>query len=131
MRLKGAEAVLIPTFGQKDEINRVLMRTRAYENGFFAVFNHPQQALVTDPDGDVLLDVMGDVEGVFCQDIDLARVQNKNLVVTASKLALYRPYAKKWKLAERWHKKPGELPRGWPDTQAAKPLGEEKAKQLL
>ena len=102
LRLKGAEAALIPTYGRKDEINRVMMRTRAYENGFFAAFSHPFQSLVTDPAGDVLLDVAGRREGVNCQDIDLSRIRPGVLIRAATRLKLYGPYAKDWGIAKRF-----------------------------
>jgi predicted amidohydrolase len=105
LRLKGAEAVLIPTYGRKDEMNRIMMRTRAYENGFYAVFSHAQQALVTGPKGQILLDEMGPEEKVFCVDIDLSKVDAKNLVISASELKLYEPYIEKWGLRERFGKR--------------------------
>ena len=107
LRLKGAEAALIPTFGSRGEINRVMMRTRAYENGFYVVFNHPYQSLVTDPRGDVLLDVNGDTEGMYCQDLDLDRVVPTRLLSDASELKLYKPYMKQWKKEKR-----GSSPKG-------------------
>ncbi len=102
LRLKGAEMILIPTYGMKNEMNKIMMQTRAYENGVFVAFNHPSQSLVTDPAGDVLLNVRSKAEGVFCQDVDLSRVTNKNLVVSAAGLKLYKPYAKKWGLKKKF-----------------------------
>jgi predicted amidohydrolase len=54
LRLKGARLILNPTYGFFGELNEAMMRTRSYENQCFIAFAHPQQGLVTAPNGRVV-----------------------------------------------------------------------------
>lgn len=54
LALKGARVILNPTYGMHNDLNLAMMRTRAYESELFIVFTHPQQALITGPEGEVV-----------------------------------------------------------------------------
>ena len=54
LRLKGAKLILNPTYGFHNDLNEAMMRTRSYENQCFIVFAHPQESLVTAPNGRVI-----------------------------------------------------------------------------
>lgn len=54
LAVKGAQIILVPAWGGHGEMNDVLMRTRAYENGVYVVFVHPKRCLVIDPDGTII-----------------------------------------------------------------------------
>ena len=74
LRLKGAEIILMPTYGMHHYDNRIWMQTRAYENGIFICFTHPNQSLITGPRGKVEAILESNVEDVLVHDIDLSRV---------------------------------------------------------
>jgi len=79
LRLKGAQLILNPTYGMHGDLNRAMMRTRSYENGVHICFAHPQQALVTGPDGSVEAELVSNVPDVLVHDIDLARQRHDHL----------------------------------------------------
>jgi predicted amidohydrolase len=54
LAVKGAQLILVPAWGMYGEINDVMMRTRAFENGVHVVFVHPKRCLIIDPDGTVI-----------------------------------------------------------------------------
>jgi len=50
---QGARLILNPSWGMFGELNEVMMRTRAYENGVWIVFAHVQGTLVLSPRGEL------------------------------------------------------------------------------
>jgi predicted amidohydrolase len=54
LAVKGAEIILVPAWGGYGEMNDAMMRTRAFENGVWVAFVHPQRALIVDPRGSVV-----------------------------------------------------------------------------
>lgn len=54
LAIKGAQLILNPSYGSYGEMNEVMMRTRAYENGVYAAFVHPQNTLIIDPKGAII-----------------------------------------------------------------------------
>ncbi len=72
LALKGARVVFNPTYGMHNDLNLCMMRTRAYESEILIVFTHPQQALITDPEGQVLRNDDDDSHRVIVTEIDLA-----------------------------------------------------------
>ena len=54
LAIKGAQFILVPSYGAYGEMNDVMMRTRAYENGVYVAFVHPKRCLIIDPKGTVL-----------------------------------------------------------------------------
>jgi predicted amidohydrolase len=46
--------ILVPAWGAYGEMNTILMRTRAYENGVWAAFVHPNRVLIIDPGGKIV-----------------------------------------------------------------------------
>ena len=54
LAIKGAQLILVPSYGMYGEINDVMMRTRAYENSVYVAFVHPQRCLIIDPKGTVI-----------------------------------------------------------------------------
>ena len=79
LRLRGAELILLPTWGWMGEGNTAIVRTRAYENGIPVCFVHPQQSLVCLPDGSVGAVLESNRPGVLVHRIDLAQnVRAKN-----------------------------------------------------
>ena len=54
LAIKGAQVILVPSYGMYGEMNDIMMRTRAYENGVWVVFVHPKRCLIIDPKGKVI-----------------------------------------------------------------------------
>lgn len=54
LALKGADILFVPAWGGYGEMNDLMMRVRAYENGVHLVFVHPKRALLIDASGTVL-----------------------------------------------------------------------------
>lgn len=78
-RLLGAELVAVPSYGMHDDLNLAMMRTRAYENGFFIAFAHPQESLVTGPGGEVGVDVRSDRDALVRCTVDLAKLNSSHI----------------------------------------------------
>ena len=83
LRLKGAEIILNPTWGNHGERNTAIMRTRAYENGIPVCFAHPEQALICLPDGSIGAVLESSEACVLVHDVDLTR--NKEAKSTEDK----------------------------------------------
>lgn len=54
LAIRGAQLILVPAWGMCGEMNDVMMRTRAYENGVHVAFIHPRRCLIIGPDGTVI-----------------------------------------------------------------------------
>jgi predicted amidohydrolase len=72
LALKGAQLVLVPAWGMSGEMNDVMMRTRAYENGVYVVFVHPRRILMIDPGGKVIASGSGDADEIVTAEFTLA-----------------------------------------------------------
>ena len=71
MALKGAQILLVPSYGSytdENGWNTILMRTRAYENGYPVVFSHPFQSLLIRHNGS--LPTIGGPDEVVYYDVD-------------------------------------------------------------
>jgi len=75
LALKGAEVIFNPTYGQCDEKNLWVMRTRSWESEIPIVFTHPRQSLVTDATGEVLINETFAVPGFSVCEINLTNVR--------------------------------------------------------
>ncbi len=104
LRLKGAEVILIPTWGMHHRDNQIWMQTRAYENGLFVCFTHPMQSFVTGPTGKIEAILESNVEDVLIHDIDLNQIVplrtrtkdvSKTHPIQNRYPELYRPLAEK------------------------------------
>lgn len=54
LAVKGARILLVPAWGSAGEMNDLMMRVRAYENGVWLAFVHPRRAMIIDPGGKVV-----------------------------------------------------------------------------
>jgi len=79
LAVKGAEVILMPTYGMWHEANECWMRTRAYENGVYVCFTHPNVSLITNPKGEVEAKLVGNVEDVLVHDLDLETVTHAHI----------------------------------------------------
>jgi predicted amidohydrolase len=71
LAIKGAQLILVPSYGMYGEINDVMMRTRAYENSVYVVFVHPKRSLIIDPKGKVIASNTGEGDQVVTGRITL------------------------------------------------------------
>lgn len=76
LALQGAQIILVPAYGMYGETNDILMRVRAYENGVYVAFVHPNRVLFIDPAGKILAQNQGDGDQVVSTTI---RLDNKGL----------------------------------------------------
>jgi predicted amidohydrolase len=74
LALKGARIIFNPTYGFHDEKNRRMMQTRSYESESFIAFTHPREALVTDPTGEIVVDITSEDVGFAVSEVDLTLV---------------------------------------------------------
>ena len=54
LAVKGAQVILVAAWGMYGEMNDVMMRTRAFENGVYICFVHPRRCLIIDPAGTIV-----------------------------------------------------------------------------
>jgi predicted amidohydrolase len=71
LAIKGAQIILVPAWGMCGEMNDVLMRTRAYENGVHVAFVHPKRCLIIDPDGTIIAQDSGTGDEIVKSKITL------------------------------------------------------------
>jgi predicted amidohydrolase len=71
LAIKGAQIILIPAWGMWGEMNDVMMRTRAFENGVHVAFVHPKRCLIVGPDGVVIGSDKGDGDEIVSSRIEL------------------------------------------------------------
>ena len=71
LRLQGARLILNPTYGFHGDFNDAMMRTRAFENQCFIAFTHPEQSLVTDPRGKIVVNEGRSRPGITLSELAL------------------------------------------------------------
>jgi predicted amidohydrolase len=71
LAIKGAQLILVPSYGGYGEMNDVMMRTRAYENSVYVAFVHPKRCLIVDPKGAVIAKDDGKDDQIVYADIKL------------------------------------------------------------
>jgi predicted amidohydrolase len=77
LKCKGAEMILIPTYGFHGERNQWWMCTRSYENECFVAFAHPEQSFVCNPDGFVEAYLESSAPGILVHDIDVSKCKTE------------------------------------------------------
>ncbi len=80
LALKGADVVFVPAWGGYGEMNDLMMRVRAYENGVHLAFVHPKRALVIDPGGHVLAQNAGEHDQIVLASISVPSVRKGSLL---------------------------------------------------
>ena len=60
LALQGADTIFVPAWGGYGEMNDLMMRVRAYENGVNLAFVHPNRALLIDSGGKVIAESKGE-----------------------------------------------------------------------
>ncbi|MDO8589143.1 MAG: carbon-nitrogen hydrolase family protein [Armatimonadota bacterium] len=88
---KGAQIIFTPSSGMHGGINDTMMITRAYENGVYVLFVHPEDCLIINPHGDIIARYKGDSRVVIA-DLDLSLVGDGP--ISGRKPEVYRDLAK-------------------------------------
>ena len=76
LALKGALIIFNPTYGMCCDLNLAMMRTRAYESEVYIVFTHPQQALITGPEGEIITNINSKSKSYVITEIELEKVKH-------------------------------------------------------
>ena len=71
LAIKGAQLILVPAWGERGEMNEVMMRTRAYENSVYVAFVHPKRCLIIDPKGNVMARDQAELDQIVMARIEL------------------------------------------------------------
>lgn len=79
LRVRGAQMILLPTYGMRHEANTMWMRTRAYENECWLAFCHPDVGYICDANGDIAAWLESNVPGILVHDIDLSVGANEKM----------------------------------------------------
>lgn len=69
LALRGAQLILVPAWGGYGEMNDIMMRVRAYENGVWLSFVHPKRCLIIDPSGKIVAKDAGEFDQVVMATI--------------------------------------------------------------
>lgn len=75
LSVKGAQLILVPAWGSYSELNDIMMRVRAYENGVWLAFVHPKRCLVIDPRGHIIAQNDGEQDQIVTAQISTAKVR--------------------------------------------------------
>lgn len=73
LALKGARIIFNPTYGAHNTLNEHMMQTRSYESEIFISFTHPEQSLVTGPEGEIINNEKSADVNFTITEIDLAK----------------------------------------------------------
>jgi predicted amidohydrolase len=79
LALKGAQFILVPAWGAYGEMNDIMMRVRAYENGVWLAFVHPRRCLIIDPGGKVIASNQGDQDQIVLGRVHPAKLRRELL----------------------------------------------------
>ncbi|MBI5086543.1 MAG: carbon-nitrogen hydrolase family protein [Acidobacteria bacterium] len=71
LTLRGAQFLLAPSWGGYGEMNDQMMRVRAYENGVWLAFVHPNRCLIIDPRGKIVAQNTGEGDQIVTATIEL------------------------------------------------------------
>ena len=76
LALKGAQLILVPSWGGYGELNDIMMRVRAYENGVWLAFVHPKRSLIVDPTGRIVAQSEGEQDQIVTAQINPAKARS-------------------------------------------------------
>jgi len=93
LALKGAQFILVPAWGGYGEMNDIMMRVRAYENGVWLAFVHPNRCLIIDPRGNVIAKNSGEGDQITMATITI-RGDVKSSLLKERRPELYELIAK-------------------------------------
>lgn len=89
LALKGAQFLLVPSWGGYGEMNDIMMRVRAYENSVWLAFVHPKRCLIIDPRGNIIAKNDGEQDQIVLANITL-RENNSRFLLEQRRPDLYQ-----------------------------------------
>ncbi|MBV6431416.1 MAG: Formamidase [Bryobacteraceae bacterium] len=89
LAIKGAQLILVPSWGSYGEMNDAMMRTRAFENGVWVAFVHPKRCLFIDPGGRIVARDNGQGDQLVFATIHPSEAGRRG-AIRSRKPALYR-----------------------------------------
>lgn len=71
LAVKGAQVIFVPAWGSYGEMNEIMMRVRAYENGVYLAFVHPKRSMIISPKGEIIAKAEPDQDRIVLATVDL------------------------------------------------------------
>jgi predicted amidohydrolase len=93
LALQGADTIFVPAWGGYGEMNDLMMRVRAYENGVNLAFVHPHRALLIDSAGKIIAENKGEGDQIVMGRMEV-NAKRKNSMLQYRRPALYGDLAK-------------------------------------
>lgn len=90
LALKGAQVLLIPSFGNDDERNEALLLTRAWENSVWVIYVRQNQVLVINPSGKIVARDRGKGDELVFAQIDLNKEKGTGDIFQRRSPGIYR-----------------------------------------
>lgn len=90
LAVKGAQIIFLPSWGSYGEMNEIMMRVRAYENGVYLAFVHPKRTLIINPKGDIIAKATADEDHIVMSRIDLSVQESTRAPIRYRRPELYR-----------------------------------------
>jgi predicted amidohydrolase len=94
LAIKGAQIILVPAWGMYGEMNDIMMRTRAYENGVFVAFVHPKRCLIIGPSGKIIAQDHGSGDEIVMARVQLSDHQNAESPIQYRRPEIYQELLK-------------------------------------
>jgi predicted amidohydrolase len=93
LALKGARFILVPAWGGYGEMNDIMMRVRAYENGVWLAFVHPNRCLIIDDRGTIVAQNTGAGDQIVTATITI-HDENRSALLKERRPELYGDLAR-------------------------------------
>jgi 5-aminopentanamidase len=90
LALAGADTIFVPAWGGYGEMNDLMMRVRAYENGVNLAFVHPKRALLIDSGGNVIAQSEGEQDQIVMGRMTVS-AKRKHSMLKYRRPELYGP----------------------------------------
>jgi len=93
LALQGADTIFVPAWGGYGEMNDLMMRVRAYENGVNLAFVHPKRALLIDSGGNILAQSKGEEDQIVLARMTVS-AKRKHSMLKYRRPELYKDLSK-------------------------------------
>lgn len=80
LALQGADTLFVPAWGGYGEMNDIMMRVRAYENGVNLVFVHPHRALLIDAGGNIIAQNQGEGDQIVMGKLTVSNKRKHSML---------------------------------------------------
>ena len=80
LALQGADTIFVPAWGGYGEMNDLMMRVRAYENGVNLAFVHPKRALLIDSAGNVIAQSKGEGDQIVMARMEVSAKRKHSML---------------------------------------------------